>query len=104
MRVPFRAPGIGRPGTSIGAERSYKKRGLTTQDMNDLKRVIADCKKLVPAVKELMDKLGDSGEEFKQIGKDAVEVGNKANEVLKADYANAYTRSPRSDRERRRAP
>jgi hypothetical protein len=101
VRVPVRTPGIG---GGVSAERSYKKRGLTTPDVKDLKRVIADCQKLVPAVKELIEKLGDSGEEFKQIGKDAVDVGTKAHEVLTTDYANSYTRSPRADRDRRRAP
>ena len=96
--APVRSPGVA---GGVYAERSYKKRGLMTPDVRDLKRVISDCKKLVPTSRELAEKLGDSGEVFKQVGKDAVEVGNKADEVLRADYADSYTRSTRSARERR---
>jgi len=102
VMTPVRAPagGLGGVGGAY-AERSYKKRGLTTPDMQDLRRVIADCKKLVPAAKELSDKLGDSGAEFKQVGKEAVDVGTHAQKVLTTDYADSYTRSPRNDRQRR---
>ena len=101
VMTPVRGPGgLGGVGGAY-AERSYKKRGLTTPDMKDLRRVIADCQKLVPAVKELVDKLGDSGEDFKPIGKDAVEVGTRAQKVLTTDYADSYTRSPRNERDRR---
>jgi hypothetical protein len=102
VMTPVRGPGgLGGVGGAY-AERSYKKRGLMTPDVKDLRRVIADCQKLVPAVKELVDKLGESGEEFKQIGKDAVDVGNHAQKVLTTDYADSYTRSPRNDRDRRK--
>lgn len=94
--APMRQPGIG-----VYAERSYKKKGLMTRDLQDLKRVIADCKKLVPTARELGEKLGDAGEPFRQVAKDAAEVGNKAHEVLTADYGSSYTRSRRSAQERR---
>jgi hypothetical protein len=102
VMTPVRAPGgIGRPSGNVYAERTYKKRGLTTPDMKELKQIISDCRKLVPAAKELSEKLGDSGEEFKAIGKDVVALGTKANEVLTTDYANSYTRSPRNARDRK---
>ena len=82
-------PGGAGGGGGAYAERSYKKRGLTTPDIKDLRRVISDCQKLVPAAKELVDKLGESGEPFKQIGKDAVDVGNQAQKVLTTDYGSA---------------
>jgi hypothetical protein len=100
VMTPVRAPGGIGGGSYV--ERSYKKRGLTTPDVKDLRRVISDCQKLVPAVKELVDKLGESGEEFKPIGRDAVDVGTRAQKVLTTDYADSYTRSPRNDRDRRR--
>ena len=98
VMTPVRNPGGIGGGGGVYAERSYRKRGLMTPDVKDLKRVISDCQKMVPAVKGLVDKLGEAGEEFKQIGKDAVAVGTKAHEVLTADYANSYTRSPRDRR------
>ena len=102
VMTPVRAPGLGGgAGLGVYGERSYKKRGLMTPDVKDLNRVIADCKRLVPTIKELVDKLGESGEEFKQIGTDTVALGNKAHDVLTTDYADSYTRSPRNARDRR---
>lgn len=96
VMVPVRTPGLA--GGGVMMERSYKKRGLMTPDVNDLRRVIADCRKLIPAARDLGEKLGEAGEAFKQIGKDAAAVGNKAHEVLTADYADSYPRSPRRNR------
>ena len=79
-------------------EHGYRKKGLMTPDVQDLKRIISDCQRLVPATKELADALGSSGEEFQQIGKDAAALHDKAREVLTHDYANEYTRAPRPDR------
>ena len=87
--------------TPADFQRLARAKGLMTPDVKDLNRVIADCKRLVPTIKELVDKLGESGEEFKQIGTDTVALGNKAHDVLTTDYADSYTRSPRNARDRR---
>lgn len=98
VRTPVRSPA---PGGGVMLERSYKKKGLTTPDLQDLRRIIGDLQKLVPAAKELSEALGESGEEFKRVGKDAAVLHDKAREVLTYDYANDYTRSPRRNRDRR---
>ena len=88
-------------GGGVMMERGYKKRGLMTPDVQDLKRIVSDCQRLVPATREMADALGASGEEFKQIGKDAAALHDKAKQVLTYDYANDYTRAPRPERNAR---
>ena len=85
-------------GAGVMMERGYRKRGLMTPDVQELKRIVSDCQRLVPATNELADALGASGEEFKQIGKDAAALHDKAKTVLTHDYANEYTRAPRPER------
>ena len=88
------------PGGGVMAESSYKKRGLLTPDVQELKRVMADCQKLVPTVKEMSASLGDGGDALAQTGKDAAALYDKARDVLNHDYANDYSKSPRTARDR----
>jgi hypothetical protein len=88
------------PGGGAFGESTYRKRGLMTPDVNELKRIISDMQKLAPAAKEMGMAMGDSGEEFTQIAKNAADLHDKAREVLTHDYANDYTRSNRPVRDR----
>ena len=88
------------PGGGAFAESTYRKRGLMTPDVNDLKRIISDTQKLAPAAKEMGTALGDAGEDFNHVAKMAADLHDKAREVLTHDYANDYSRSNRPARDR----
>ena len=83
ISVPARGPN----GTAT-LDRTYRRRGLMTQDTRDLKSTIADLKKLVPLARELAKSLGDEGKPFEKLAEDGAAVGNKAHEVLTTDYSN----------------
>ena len=68
---------------------SARRRGLTSRDAQDLKRIIGDMKKLVPTARELAEALGeDNGKQFETVADDGETVGNKAHQVLTTDYGN----------------
>ena len=82
VAVPTRGPN----GTGAVLMRSYKRRGLSTRDTQDLKQIIGDLKKLVPMARGLSESLGDAGKQFAQVADDGAAVGNKADEVLRKNY------------------
>jgi hypothetical protein len=82
---PVRTP-VQNVGGRAVAYSNYKKRGLMTRDSQDLKRVIADLKKLVPTARELAAALGEQGKQFEKVADDGEAVGNQAHKVLTTDY------------------
>jgi hypothetical protein len=88
IAMPVRVPGSNR----VTMERSHKKRGLNERDTKDLRRVLADCEKLLPLAKGLAEYLGDSGKQFEAVAEDAQAVGKKAHELLKTDFSERTVR------------
>jgi hypothetical protein len=84
---PVAVPARGVGGSGPLMYQSYKKKGLTTRDTQDLKRIISDLKKLVPMARDLSQSLGDSGKDFAKVADDGETVGNQAYKVLTTDYA-----------------
>jgi hypothetical protein len=84
VAVPARGPG----GRGPIMYQSAKRKGLTTRDMQDLKRVIGDLKKLLPMARDLAAELGEQGKPFEKIADDGEATGNEAQKVLTTDYAN----------------
>jgi hypothetical protein len=82
---PVRTPMQNVGGRAV-AFSSYKKRGLMTRDVQDLRGVIAEMKKLVPAARELAQALGEQGKQFTKVADDGEAVGNQAQKVLTTDY------------------
>jgi hypothetical protein len=99
--VPIAVPGRGAGGRTATLEPSVRRRGLNTPDMQDLKRTIADLKKLVPMARELAEVLGDAGKGFAKVAEDGAAVGNKAHEVLTTDYGNDTSLMRRETRMKR---
>lgn len=88
--APIRQPGMRSPIMSG----TLHRRGLSNKDVQELRQVVSDCQQLVPMARELAQMLGDEGKDFDKIALDGEAVGNKANELLKADYANDLGRPP----------
>jgi hypothetical protein len=99
--VPIAVPGRGAGGRTATLEPSVRRRGLSTPDMQDLKRTIADLKKLVPMARELAEALGDAGKGFEKVAEDGAAVGNRAHELLTTDYGNDTSMLRRETRMKR---
>ena len=82
---PVRTPAQSVGGRAVSYS-SYKKRGLLTQDVKELKGVIAELKKIVPTARELAQALGEQGKQFEKVADDGEAVGNQAQKVLTTDY------------------
>lgn len=91
------------PAQSIGgrpvAFQTYRKRGLTTRDSQDLKRAISELTKIVPTARELAQALGSGhGKQFEKLAEDGEAVGNQAHKVLTTDYADDTNLAARQTR------
>jgi len=89
VQVPARSPN----GRGPIYYQSAKRKGLTTRDSQDLRRIIGDLKKLVPMARDLSKELGEQGKPFEKIADDGEATGNEAQKVLTTDYANDNAQS-----------
>jgi len=95
--VPTRAPG----GRGAMLTQTLRRRGLSHKDRQDLQRTIGDLKKLVPMARELAESLGEQGKDFEKVAEDGEVVGNKAHEVLTANYDDDLDMNSRETRLKR---
>jgi hypothetical protein len=89
VAVPARSPN----GRGPIFYQSAKRKGLTTRDSQELRTIIGELKKAVPAARELSKELGEQGKPFEKIADDGEAVGNEAQKVLTTDYANDNAQS-----------
>lgn len=100
--IPIAVPTRGVAGSGPLVMQSYKKRGLSTRDSQDLRRAIGDLTKIVPTARELARALGsEHGKQFETLAEDAEAVGNQAHKVLTTDYADESRFNARDTRMKR---
>jgi hypothetical protein len=64
----------------------YRKRGLSREDVGDLKAVIATCEEIAPNAAGLAHATGGKEKDIENLVDAADELARRADKVLKAEY------------------